>query len=251
MATTAYKSTYAGQIDDLLNKVVNRQQFSYDQSKDPAYAALEKTYSRLGDQAEKNTLGDVAMNTGGLASTAAVTAASQAKGQFNQQLIDKIPGLMDAAYNRYSNEFDMNNTALGQLMGRDSEMYGRFADQRDYSRGVFESDRGYNRDVFESDRGYKRDVYESDRGFNYQTSRDKIGDSQWLKEYLLSKSKISGSTGSGGGSGSSGGNTTKKKTSSTSGSKTETTKSAVTADWLNKNAYAILGIDIFGNKVKK
>lgn len=194
---TNYKSQYSPQITDLVNSIVNRQAFSYDHNTDPAYQALAKTYGRLGETAGKNTLADVSMNTGGLASSAAVTAAAQARGQFNQQLVDQIPGLMEAAYGRYKSEFDMKNSALDQLRGLDNTDYSRFADDRDFTRGVYESDRGYNRDVFESDRGYNRDVYESDRGFNYGVSRDKIADSQWRQEFALSKKKVS-SSGSGG-----------------------------------------------------
>lgn len=206
--TGGYKSPYSIAMGQLVNKVVNRQPFTYDHNTDPQFQALAKTYGRLGDRARVNTMADVAGNTGGMVSSWAVTAGQMAQNDYNQQLSDQIPALMEAAYNRYSNEFSMNNQALGSVMDLDNSMYGRYADNRDYTRGVYESDRGYNRDVLESDRSY-----------NYQASRDKVSDSQWLKEYNLQK--ISGKSGSGGGSGGDGGDDKPKGEDSKSTSVTE------------------------------
>jgi hypothetical protein len=106
----AYESAYSTEISNLIDKVTNREAFEYDPANDAAYKSLAKEYGRLGDEVRTNTLADVAMNTGGLASSWAVTAANQAQNQYNQALTDKIPALMEAAYGRYQNELnnDMN-----------------------------------------------------------------------------------------------------------------------------------------------
>lgn len=196
----AYESAYSATIDDLVNKAVNREEFSYDPATDQAYQAYAKEYGRLGDQARENTLGDVAGNTGGLVSSYAVTAAQQAQNQYNQALTDKIPALMEAAYARYNDDFNGKLSLIGTLQGLDDSAYGRFSDQRDYDRSVFESDRNYDyqvgRDQVADSQWQQQFDYTKERDqvadkqwqdtFDYQKDRDKVSDSQWKKEYDLS-----------------------------------------------------------------
>jgi hypothetical protein len=196
----AYESAYSTTIDELVNKAVNREAFSYDPATDQAYQAYAKEYGRLGDIAREDTLGDVANNTGGLVSSYATTAAAQAQNQYNQALTDKIPELMQAAYARYNDDFNNNLNMIGVLRGLDDAEYGRFADQRDYDRGVLESDRNYNyqigRDAVADSQWQQQFDYQKDRDsvadkqwqdqFDYQKDRDAVGDSQWQAEYDLS-----------------------------------------------------------------
>lgn len=196
----AYESAYSTTIDDLVNKAVNREEFSYDPATDQAYQAYAKEYGRLGDQARENTLGDVAGNTGGLVSSYAVTAAQQAQNQYNQALTDKIPALMEAAYARYNDDFNGKLSLIGTLQGLDDSAYGRFSDQRDYDRSIFESDRNYDyqvgRDQVADSQWQQQFDYTKERDqvadkqwqdtFDYQKDRDQVADSQWQKEYDLS-----------------------------------------------------------------
>lgn len=195
----AYESAYSTTIDELVNKAVNREQFSYDPASDAAYQAYAKEYGRLGQMAREDVLGDVSNNTGGLASSYAVTAASQAQNQYNQQLTAKIPELMQAAYARYNDDFNNNLNMIGVLSGLDDAEYGRFADQRDYDRGVLESDRNYSyqvgRDSVADSQWQQQFDYQKDRdavadkqwqdSFDYQKDRDAVGDQQWQSEYDL------------------------------------------------------------------
>lgn len=195
----AYESAYSTTIDELVNKAVNREAFSYDPATDQAYQAYAKEYGRLGEKARQDTLGDVANNTGGLASSYATTAAAQAQNQYNQALTDKIPELMQAAYARYNDDFNNNLNMIGVLRGLDDAEYGRFADQRDYDRSVFEGDRQYNyqlgRDAVADSQWQQQFDYNAGRDavadkqwqdqFDYQKDRDAVGDSQWQAEYDL------------------------------------------------------------------
>ncbi len=177
----AYESAYAGTIDELVNKAVNREAFSYDPASDEAYQAYAKEYGRLGSLAREDVLADVAGNTGGLASSYAVTAAAQAQNSYNQALTDKIPALMEAAYARYNDEFNNNMNMINMLQGLDQAEYDRFSDQRDYDRSVYESDRNYDyqlgRDAIADSQWQQQ--------FDYQKDRDSVADSQWQSEYDL------------------------------------------------------------------
>ena len=209
---TTYKSAYSSAIDDLVNKAVNRQPFQYDPATDAAYQSYARQYNRLGNEAAQDTLADVAANTGGIASSYATTAAQQARNNYNQALTDKIPSLMEAAYNKYRNEYNDTLAGISTLQGLDDSMYNRFANDRSYNRSVYESDRGfeedkrrydqdYARSVFESDRAYEQAKYQwekefglseaqfneairqFDQNFGYQQQRDAIADQQWQSQF--------------------------------------------------------------------
>ena len=160
-----YKSAYSSMIDELVNKAINRQPFQYDPASDPAYQAYARQYTRLGDEAGRDTLADVASQTGGLASSYAVTASQQARNAYNQALTDKIPSLMETAYNKYRNEYNDYLAGIGTLQGLEDSAYNRFSTDRAYNRGVYENDRDYNRNVFVSDRDFNEDVRQF--GLNY------------------------------------------------------------------------------------
>lgn len=164
-----YKSAYSSMIDELVNKAINRQPFQYDPATDPAYQAYARQYLRLGDEAGRDTLADVSAQTGGMPSSFAVTASQQARNAYNQALTDKIPSLMETAYNKYRNEYNDNLAGIGTLQGLDDSAYGRFSTDRQYNRGVLESDRDYNRGVYESDRDFNEGV----RQYNQNYALDK------------------------------------------------------------------------------
>ena len=123
-----FNSQYSSQIDQLLNSILNREEFSYDYTTDPTYHAYADKYKRLGDRAREDTLGNIAALNGGYASSWAASAASQAQNDYNQQLSDVIPTLYDAAYNRYMDDYNMDVTNLGLLQGVDNTQYDRYRD---------------------------------------------------------------------------------------------------------------------------
>jgi len=191
----AYKSAYSKAIAGLTNKVVNRKAFTYDPTTDASYQALSKQYGMLGDRARADTMADVAGNTGGIVSSWAVTAGQQAQNNYNQELTNQIPSLMEAAYTRYNNENTLNTNALSSLQSLNDSAYSQYADNRDYN--------------------YTKKT--DNRSYNYTKTRDKISDSQWLKEYNLEKkNSVSSSSSGSSSSGSKKTSSTKKKTAKSS-----------------------------------
>lgn len=215
---TKYNSKYESQLADALDKVTNREDFTYDPLKDASYQALAKIYTKRGEQARQNTLGDAAALTGGIASSYATSAAAQAQSDYNQQLAAQIPALQEAAYNRYMNDYNMNVSALGALRDAEDAAYGRYRDtvaDKQWQYGAAWDD--YRAGVSDSQwkQSFDRDKYESDRNYKYQVNRDKVTDKQWQQEFNLKKKSAASSGGGGGGSsrssysgysGSSGGN---------------------------------------------
>ena len=89
--------------------------FSYDVEDDPVYAAYRKQYAREGSRATQDALGTAASATGGIPSSYAAAAASQAGDYYASQLSDKVPELYQQAYNRYLGELSQYNTDLSLI----------------------------------------------------------------------------------------------------------------------------------------
>lgn len=184
----AYKSQYSDQIASGIDKVTNREAFSYDPLKDTNYQALAKIYAQQGNKAAKDTLGDAASLNGGYGSSYAVTASQQVRNDYNQMLASQIPALSEAAYNRYKDSYDMDVTNLQLLQDADDRDYGRYRDD------VYDSQWKYGVDYDT----YRDEVADAQwqTSFDYQKERDKVADSQWAQEYALSKKAQASSGGS-------------------------------------------------------
>lgn len=124
---SAYASGYQSQIDSILNNLTNSK-FSYNAESDPLYQQYAKTYNREGDRARQDTLGDVAANTGGLASSYATQAAQQAQNVYGAKLADKIPELQQLAYEMYNQDMSNQFNLLNAYQTQDNTGYGRYRD---------------------------------------------------------------------------------------------------------------------------
>lgn len=101
--------------------------WSYDPYSDPVWQAYQKQYRREGDRATREAMAQAASMTGGIPSSYAATAASQAGDYYASQLSDKIPQLYQDAYNRYLSEFQKQLQISDQYQGFDDREY-----ERDY-----------------------------------------------------------------------------------------------------------------------
>lgn len=151
-----YTSQYDSRIDDLLNQILNRDDFSYDASTDPLFQQYQAMYQREGNRAMNDTLASAAANAGGMNSYA-ITAAQQANDYYTGQIGDKIPELYQLAYQMYLQDIDNDVQNLGLLNDMDTTQYNRYRDTMS-------------------------DWY-NDRSFAYNQYRDDVSDSQWLKQF--------------------------------------------------------------------
>ena len=113
-----YVSPYESQLGDAMTQSLN---FKYDPMQDANYQALAKIYGARGNQAAKDTLGDAAALNGGFGTSYAVSAAQQARNQYNQELAGLIPDLEANAYNRVQNNYNI-------LRDADTDAYGKYRD---------------------------------------------------------------------------------------------------------------------------
>ena len=127
-AQPTYAGTYDKQIQDIYDRIQNREPFQYHMNVDPLYQMYKDQYVAGGQRAMKDTMGQAAALTGGYGNTYAQHAGQQSYDQYMEGLAAKIPELYSMAYQRYADEGDrlMNQyNMLGQM--RDAE-YGKYRD---------------------------------------------------------------------------------------------------------------------------
>lgn len=154
-AAPVYNNRYDDTIQDLIQGILNREDFSYDPATDPLYQNYRKQYTREGQRATADTLGQAAAASGGIPSSYATTAAAQAGNYYAAQMTDKIPELYQLAYNQYLNDYNMQLSDLGVVQG---------AEQSDYDKYLNELQQ-----------------YNTDRAFDYNA---------WLDEYNMTKDQL-------------------------------------------------------------
>lgn len=124
-----YDNQYAEQQQALLDAILNREDFSWSKETDPQWSSYKKSYLREGDRATANALAQASAASGGRASTAAITAATQAGDYYATQLNDIIPALYQQAYDRYLNEYSMMLQDLGAVNTQEQLDYAKYLDQ--------------------------------------------------------------------------------------------------------------------------
>ena len=180
-----YSSKYQGQIDDLLDDILNRPEFSYDPESDPRYGAYKKEYAREGQRATADTMGQLAAMTGGMPSTAAAVAGQQAGDYYASQMADKIPELYELAYSMYRDEGDSMRLNMDLLTALEQGDYNKYLNalaqhnnDRNFAYGVYSDqwDRNYQLDRD----GVNDSRYDTE--WNYGVGRDELEDSRYQDE---------------------------------------------------------------------
>lgn len=155
-AAPEYVSRYQDQINSLSQEILGRAPFSYDYNNDPNYQQYAESYTKNGQRAMQDTLGQMAARTGGLASSYAGSAAQQTYNNYMSDLAAKIPELYQLAYSMYQDEGDRKMDQLSMLQALENSDYARYNDLLSQ--------------------------YNNDRNFQYGAWRDSISDSRYADE---------------------------------------------------------------------
>ncbi len=186
----SYTSPWQAQLNDTINKIMNREKFSYDLNGDVLYQQYKDQSTTQGKMAMMDTMGQAAAMTGGYGNSYAQAVGQQAYQGHLQQLNDKIPELYQLALNQYNQEGQDLYNQYSMLGTQEQLDYGRYRDtvsdyntelDRLYSQYNTERDYDYGKWADNRDFGYGQFV--DDRNYNYQVERDKVLDSQWEKEF--------------------------------------------------------------------
>ena len=160
-ARPTYAGTFDDQLQEIFQRIQNREPFQYDVNADPLYQAAKDQYIQGGKLAMRDTMGKAAALTGGYGSTYGQQVGQQAFDAYLQDLTGVIPELYDMAYGMYKDKGNDMLTEYG-LLGdmRDTE-YGRYRDQLsdwNYDQEVArqKEETEYNRRVDEEKTAYSR-----------------------------------------------------------------------------------------------
>ena len=117
---------YNAQMNELYNQIMNRGTFKYDLNADDLYQQYAQQYTRLGQQAMQDTIGQAAALTGGYGNTYAQTAGQQAYQAYLQKLNDIIPDLEQNAYNRWADEGTTLQTQYSMAQSGQQDAYDKY-----------------------------------------------------------------------------------------------------------------------------
>lgn len=193
----AYQSQWQTQLNDVMNKILNREEFSYDLNGDALYQQYKDRYLQQGQMAMMDTMGQAAAMTGGYGNSYAQSVGQQAYQGYLQGLNDKIPELYQLALDKYNMEGDALLDQFSMLSAQEGQDYDRYRDtvadwqtERAWAQDNYNSERSFDYGQYRdqmSDEQWQAEFDEAMRqwaeSFQYQQSRDQASDEQWQKEF--------------------------------------------------------------------
>lgn len=117
------------QIGDLINEYINRADFKYDPNADMLYQNYLAAMQNAGQMAMRDTMGQVAMLTGGYGSSYATAAANGAYNSYLQKANEALPDYYNIAANAYDRQGNDLLSQIQLLQNQDDEAYSRWLDQ--------------------------------------------------------------------------------------------------------------------------
>ena len=225
----AYSSKWQAQIDDILSRIQNREDFTYDVNGDALYQQYKDQYMKQGNMAMQDTMGQAAAMTGGYGNSYAATAGNQAYQAYLGELNDVVPELYQMALDKYTREGDELIDQYALLGDQESQDYAKYQDA--YNQWLADRDNAYSR--YDAERDYDYGKYADGRDFAYGEYQDEVARDQWQQQFNITeeqwelekeayldskKTSTTGSGSSGGGSSSGGSSGTSSGGSSGSGS---------------------------------
>lgn len=125
--------TYTNQWGDkqqaLLEQMTNRDPFEWSKESDPLWSSYKKSYLREGDRATQNAVASAAAASGGMPSSYAVTAGTQAGDYYATKLNDVLPTLRANAYDEYLNEYQQYVNNLNAINNQEQLEYQKYLNE--------------------------------------------------------------------------------------------------------------------------
>lgn len=187
-----YESQYSVQIQDILESILNREEFSYNMNADPLYRQYREQYIENGKKAMMDTVGNATALTGGYTNTYAQAVGQQTYDEYLNELNSLALDLHDRAYDKYMDEGDKlisDITLLRSLDGDDYEKY--LGDlQKYYSDGEYllnklaqMSDAEFEAFVAETE------AWENDREYAFMKYQDELDRKEFEKEMIFKQAQ--------------------------------------------------------------
>ena len=174
-----YTSAWQTQLNDTLNKILNREKFSYDLNGDALYQQYKDQYTMQGKLAMMDAMGQAQAMNGGYGSSYAQSVGQQTYQGYLQQLNDKVPELYQLAMNQYNREGDEMYNQASLMASMENQDYGRYRDSMsDY---YTELDRLINDARYQGEQDYGK--WSDKVNMDYAMHRDSVADKQWQAEF--------------------------------------------------------------------
>lgn len=122
----SYNPQYDAQIDELLNKLLNRDPFEYNEELDPLYQQYKDMYTKQGQLAMEDTMGQAAALTGGYSSTYSQAVGQQMYNAYLNKVQEMLPEFYDRAYGKYQDEGSNMKDLYGMYIQRDQVDFQRY-----------------------------------------------------------------------------------------------------------------------------
>lgn len=119
------KTSYSDDVKALMDKIMNREKFSYDVDSDPLFQQALASAMNSGKQAMQDTIGQASALTGGYGSTYATSAGNQAYNSFIEDAYDNLPQYYQMALDAYQMEGDEMYRQFGVVSELDDKEYNR------------------------------------------------------------------------------------------------------------------------------
>ena len=205
--------TYGQSLKEQMDKINNRQKFTYDLNGDALYQQYKDQYMTQGRLASADVMGQAAAMTGGYGNSYAATVGNQAYQGYLQKLNDVVPELYNMAYNRYQQEGQDMKDMYAMLESAYGREYGEHRDKVvDYNtelarlQDAYYNEKNFDYSKFSTDRDFYNTAYNNERTYDYGQYVDaynrafgqyqqNVAEDQWKKSYDLQQQAASKPTG--------------------------------------------------------
>ena len=123
-----YQSNWQAQLNETLDKILNREKFTYDLNGDALYQQYKDQYMLQGQLGSMDVMGQAAAMNGGYGSSYAQTVGHQTYQGYLQELNDRVPELYQLALSQYNQEGQDLKDQASILDSLDEKDYGRYRD---------------------------------------------------------------------------------------------------------------------------
>ena len=124
-----FSSEWMTGLNETLDKILNREKFSYDLNGDALYQQYKDQYTAQGKMAMMDTMGQAQAATGGYGNSYAQSVGQQTYQGYLQQLNDRVPELYQLALNQYNQEGQDLYNQYGLYADRVDQDYDMYRDK--------------------------------------------------------------------------------------------------------------------------
>ena len=156
-----FQSKYEDKLNEIYDRIMNREAFSYDFNKDAMYQQYRDMYQQQGKRAMQDTMGQLSAMNNGYGSSYAQSAGQQAYQGYLQELNNRIPELRQQALEEYEREGSRLNEQYGLTNDQYNREYGQYRDLT----SDWQNDRSFNQGMYQDERNFDYGQYQNDRSF--------------------------------------------------------------------------------------